>query len=169
MTADVFKRLFLPFHPKLYRIAFALVGNQADAEDLLQEAYSKLWLKRKELETLQNPEAFCVTLVKNLCLDFLRSPKANRHEEDVSEAYQVQSDSSPERQAEEKEKLRNIRQWIHQLPESQQQVLRLHSFEDCSMEEIEKITGFNAGNIRVLLFRARKTIREQFNKLYGNG
>ena len=43
VTADIFKRLYLPFHPKLYRIAFALVGNQEEAEDIVQEVYSRLW------------------------------------------------------------------------------------------------------------------------------
>lgn len=168
MTAEDFKRRFLPFHPKLYRIAFALVGNSDDAEDILQEAYSKLWMKREELEVVQNPEAFCVTLIKNACLDYLRSPRANRHEEDITKAYQLSTDSSPERKAEEKEKIRNIRKWMRRLPEKQQQVLRLQSFEDCSMEEMEKITGLSAGNIRLLLFRARKTLKEQFYKWYGN-
>ena len=78
MDVDVFKQRFLPFHPKLYRIAYALLDNKADAEDILQDAYCKLWNKRDELGDIQNPEAFSITLVKNLCLDFLRSPKASR-------------------------------------------------------------------------------------------
>ena len=78
MDVENFKRLFLPLHPKLFRIAYALVENKADAEDILQDAYYKLWSRRNELTDIQNPEAFCVTLVKNLCLDFLRSPRANR-------------------------------------------------------------------------------------------
>lgn len=76
MDVENFKRLFLPLHPKLFRIAYALVENKADAEDILQDAYYKLWSRRNELTDIQNPEAFCVTLVKNLCLDFLRSPRA---------------------------------------------------------------------------------------------
>lgn len=168
MTAEDFKCRFLPLHPKLYRIAFALVGNADDAEDILQETYSKLWMKREELEAVRNPEAFCVTWVKNCCLDYLRSPRANRHEEDITEAYALHADSSPERNAEEKEKIRNIQKWMQRLPEKQQQVLRLQSFEDCSMEEIAEITGLNAGNIRTLLSRARKTLKEQFYKWYGN-
>ena len=36
VTADIFKCLYLPFHVKLYRIAFALVGNQEEAEDIVQ-------------------------------------------------------------------------------------------------------------------------------------
>lgn len=45
MDVDVFKQRFLPFHPKLYRIAYALLDNKADAEDILQDAYCKLWNK----------------------------------------------------------------------------------------------------------------------------
>ena len=71
MDVENFKRLFLPLHPKLFRIAYALVENKADAEDILQDAYYKLWSRRNELTDIQNPEAFCVTLVKNLCLDYL--------------------------------------------------------------------------------------------------
>ena len=64
MDVENFKRLFLPLHPKLFRIAYALVENKADAEDILQDAYYKLWSRRNELTDIQNPEAFCVTLVK---------------------------------------------------------------------------------------------------------
>ena len=80
MDVENFKRLFLPLHPKLFRIAYALVGNKADAEDILQDAYYKLWSRRDELSDIRNPEAFCVTLLKNLCLDYLRSARAGRHE-----------------------------------------------------------------------------------------
>ena len=69
MDVESFKRLFLPLHPKLFRIAYALVGNKADAEDILQDAYYKLWSRRDELSDIRKPEAFCVRLLKNLCLD----------------------------------------------------------------------------------------------------
>ena len=62
MDVENFKRLFLPLHPKLFRIAYALVENKADAEDILQDAYYKLWSRRNELTDIQNPEAFCVTI-----------------------------------------------------------------------------------------------------------
>lgn len=166
MDAEHFKRKFLPFHPKLFRIACALVGNKADAEDILQDAYFKLWNKRDELPDLENPEAFCVTLVKNLCLDFLRSPRANRQEEEIEGVFTLATDSSPERELETKDKELQIRQLINRLPENQRQVLRLRGIDDCSMDEIEQITGLSAVNIRVLLSRARKVIREQFEKLY---
>jgi RNA polymerase sigma-70 factor (ECF subfamily) len=168
MDVDSFKRLFLPLHPKLFRIAYALVENKADAEDILQDAYYKLWSRREELANVLNPEAFCVTLVKNLCLDYLRSPRANRHDEDVAEAVTLSTDSSPDKELEMQNKVEHIRHLISRLPENQRQVIRLRGIDDCSMDEIEQITGLNAVNIRVLLSRARKIIREQFDKYYAH-
>ncbi|RHR50398.1 RNA polymerase sigma factor [Parabacteroides sp. AF17-28] len=168
MDVDSFKRLFLPLHPKLFRIAYALVENKADAEDILQDAYYKLWSRREELANVLNPEAFCVTLVKNLCLDYLRSPRANRHDEDVAEAVTLSTDSSPDKELEMQDKVEHIRYLISRLPENQRQVIRLRGIDDCSMDEIEQITGLNAVNIRVLLSRARKIIREQFDKYYAH-
>ena len=166
MDVESFKRLFLPLHPKLFRIAYALVENKSDAEDILQDAYYKLWSRRNELADVRNPEAFCVTLVKNLCLDFLRSPRAGRHDEDVPEAVTLSTDSSPDKELEMQDKVEQVRHLINRLPENQRQVLRLRGIEDCSIDEIEQITGLSAVNIRVLLSRARKIIREQFEKYY---
>ena len=67
VTADIFKCLYLPFHVKLYRIAFALVGNQEEAEDIVQEVYSRLWERRDELAAVRNPEAYAITLTKHFC------------------------------------------------------------------------------------------------------
>ena len=72
MDAAEFKQQFLPYHRKLYRTAFRLTENPQEAEDMVQEAYLKLWNKRDELAGVLNTEAYCVTLVKNLCYDALR-------------------------------------------------------------------------------------------------
>ena len=166
MDVENFKRLFLPLHPKLFRIAYALVENKADAEDILQDAYYKLWSRREELTDVQNPEALCVTLVKNLCIDFLRSPRVGRHNEEVTEVVAFSPDSSPDEKLEMKDKVQQVRHLVSRLPENQRQVRRLRGIEACSMDEIEQITGLSAVNIRVLLSRARKIIREQFEKYY---
>ena len=170
MDVDVFKQRFLLFHPKLYRIAYALLDNKADAEDILQDAYCKLWNKRDELGDIQNPEAFSITLVKNLCLDFLRSPKASRRDnEETLETVLLTTDSSPEKELEEKEDIRRIQELIEQLPENQRQVIRLRGIEDCSYEDIDQITGLSSSNIRTLLSRARKLIREKLEKASCHG
>ena len=74
VSPDQFKQTFLPLHPKLYRVAYALTGNKDDSEDILQEAYCKLWNKRTDLTAINNPEAFSVTLVKIFVLIFCVLP-----------------------------------------------------------------------------------------------
>ena len=160
MEAETFKQRFLPFHPKLYRVALALVESPEDAEDILQETYARLWSKRASLEAVQNPEAFAVTIVRNLCLDFLRSPRSNSRSEPL-EAIILPSEDSPDRQVELRDQLRQVRQLIEELPPNQRQVIRLRSMEDCSLEEIAQITGFSDANVRTLLSRARKYIKEK--------
>ena len=159
MNTDEFKRRFYLFHPKLYRVAYAFLNDPADAEDILQEAYSKLWEKRNELIIIKQPEAFCVTLIKNLCVDFLRSPK-NRKGNDVPEMMEIASETTPESDLESKEKMEHIETLISKLPEKQQIVIRMRGSGDCTLEEIEIVTGESAANVRVLLSRARKSLRE---------
>ena len=74
-----------------------------------------------------------------------------------------------EKELEEKEDIRHIQELIEQLPENQRQVIRLRGIEDCSYEDIEQITGLSSSNIRTLLSRARKLIREKLEKASCHG
>ncbi|MDE6348800.1 MAG: RNA polymerase sigma factor [Bacteroides sp.] len=162
MDAESFKKEFLPYHHKLYCIAYKLLENAADAEDLVQEAYLKLWDKREGLAIISNPEAFSVTLVKNMCFDLLRSGKyaLNRQSVELTEVYQTsQSDNFELR-----DEAQQVKHIIAHLPMQQKKIVMLRDVKGCSYEEIEQITGLNATNVRVLLSRARKKIREEFNK-----
>ena len=163
MNAEEFKRLYYPFHPKLYRIAFALLNNAADAEDILQDTYCKLWDKRTELVNVLQPEAFCVRLVKNLCLDFLRAPR-NRIDNESVEFVNFTTGTTPENELESKEKVQQIETMIEQLPEKQRIVIQMRGCGDCSLDEIEAVTGESAVNVRVLLSRARKTLKSMLAK-----
>ncbi|MDR0989335.1 MAG: RNA polymerase sigma factor [Prevotellaceae bacterium] len=159
--SDLFRQNYLPLHPKLYRVAYALVGNRQDAEDLLQETYCKLWDRREALGEVQQPEAFAVAMLKNRCLDFLRSPRSREGVELTERHHAAVTQPSHE----DADELRLVKQLIERLPEKQKQVLKLRGLADCSIQEIEKITGLTAVNIRTLLLRARRTLKEQYVKL----
>ncbi len=165
MDANDFKRRFLPYHQKLYRVAFRLMGNAQDAEDVVQETYLKLWKKREELPpNIGNMEAYCVTLTKNLCFDALRTARLdedNRPPEELS----IAEESNLMREVELKDEVSQVKRIISTLPHQQRQVIVMRDVRECSMEEIEQATGLSAVNIRVLLSRTRKKIREQFNAI----
>ena len=159
MTAEYFKQAYYSLHPKLYRVAFAILKNTDDAEDILQDAYCKLWDDRHKLVDVQKPEAYCVTLVKNFCLDFLRSPSVARNDETIDGYDLPDSVSNAESDLIGKETVAIINSLISRLPDKQKKILDLRVFADCSLEEIEKITGESSENVRVLLSRARNTLR----------
>jgi len=159
MTAAFFKQVYFSLHPKLYRVAFALLKNAEDAEDILQDAFCNLWDNRHKLVDIQKPEAYCVTLIKHLCIDFLRSPKAALYEQNVYDYDFPENAPSAETTLVHKEIIENVNIVIQRLPEKQRRVLDLRAFAGCTSEEIEKITGESAENVRVLLSRARNTLK----------
>lgn len=165
MNANDFKRRFLPYHRKLYRVAFRLMGNVQDAEDMVQEVYLKLWKKREELPPdIGNMEAYCTTLTKNLCLDALRSRQADEDGR-TPEEMEISSEKDLFGEVAARDETNHMKRIIHNLPPQQRQVIVMRDVNDCSMEEIEQATGLTAVNIRVILSRTRKKIREQFNAI----
>ncbi len=164
MTAAEFKARFLPHHKLLYRTAFRLLGNVHDAEDMVQEAYLNLWNRRDRLADIENVEAYLVTLVKNLCYDSLRLIHPDE-DGPPPEQLPLAAETDVVWQVEQQDEVGRVKQLISRLPAKQQQVMRMRDVDDCSYQEIEQVTGLTAVNIRVLLSRARKKIREQFNAL----
>ncbi len=161
MTHQEFKERFLPRHKKMYYMAFRYLGNEHDAEDMVQEAYLKLWEKRGELYSIANDEAYAITTVKHLCLDRLRAPRVETDSETLLIA-EVEPSPPPDTAYEEKEDVHRLMTIIHSLPSQQQQVVLLRHIDGKATEEIEAETGLTNTHIRVLLSRARKTIKELF-------
>lgn len=161
MDSEQFKQTYYPFHEKLYRVAFRLLMDSQGSQDIVQEAYLKLWDKRHELEDIERPEAFAITTVQNLCLNLIRWKKDKIT---ASYDYDIVEERSLEKEIESKDKAVYIKQLIEQLPEQQRQVMILRHYEDYSYEEIETLLGLDIRNIRVIVSRARKTLREQFEK-----
>ena len=164
MPASLFKQLLLPLYPRLQRVALRLLGNAEDAEDMVQEVYMKLWNKRDALPDVQDVEAYCVTLTKNMCIDRLRMAEMEKADVDEVPTMLAATDDV-EAQVERHDDVEQVKQIIGTLPEHQQQVIILRDMEDCSFEEIAEQTGLTAVNIRMLLSRARRTIRERFKRL----
>lgn len=165
MDANDFKEQFLPYQRRLYRVAFLLMGNAEDAEDMVQEAYLKLWKKRNELPSdIDSMEAYCVTLTKNLCYDALRKAHIDKDERSPEE-LKISNESTVSHEIEVRDEANQVMRLIEGLPEQQRQIILMRDVNDRPYEEIEEETGLSAINIRVLLSRARKRIREQFKAI----
>ena len=161
MNATEFKQQLLPLNASLYRMAFKLMGNEDDAKDVVQDAYLKLWKMRDNISNVDNPLAYCLTIVKNMCLDRHRAANLNLIDK-PPEQLPIAGDDSASRHIEQQQTTQLLNQCLARLPAQQQQVLRMRDLAGCSMQEIEKTTGITAVNARVLLSRARKSLRNQF-------
>ncbi len=163
MDSARFKELFLPYYQRIYQVAFKLLGNSEDAEDIVQETYIKLWERRDELSHVRNAEAFCTVITRNLCLDKIRSVRYDTASTD-DERIALPDDETPSDIVERKDHNRLLYGLIDRLPDMQKKLILLHDANGYTFDEIEKITGLTPINIRVTLSRARKKLREQFMK-----
>lgn len=164
MTTDEFKALFLPAHRRLYRLAYRLTGGQQDAEDLVQETYMRLWKRRNELTDIENAEAFSLTVLKHIYLDTQRRSSLD-YADSPPEDYTIPDRSDIAREVEIRDASEHVIGLIKHLPDQQRQVMMMRDVSDLSFEEISENTGLSQGNIRTLLSRARKKIREQYSQL----
>lgn len=161
MQAQDFRRDWLPLGDAVYRVALYILEDPDDASDAVQDLFLKLWNTREKLDSVQNPKAYAITLIRNLCIDRIRSAKrffALRCEEDLPEAGFMASE--PDILAS-REKLRRVLAIIEGLPDRQRQLVRLRLLEGMDYSRIARKTGITENNARVLVSIARKTIKEQ--------
>jgi RNA polymerase sigma-70 factor (ECF subfamily) len=163
MELETFKLKILPLKAKLLNTSRMIVKEEADAEDIVQEVFLKLWHIRDRLDAYLNVEAVAVTAARNLALDRLRAQKAERNGEACRTA--CAKDGNPEELLERKDALSCVRLLISRLPPLQQTIIRMKDVEGYEVEEIAGITGCTAEAVRVNLSRARKKIKEQFTAL----
>ncbi|HNU37974.1 ECF RNA polymerase sigma factor SigE [bioreactor metagenome] len=160
MELETFKSTVLPLRDKLLKYSVKLTDDGADAEDIVQEAFLKLWYIRDRLDGYQSVEALSVQVVKNLCLDKLRSKRMDRMPEN---SESILADTvTPEQLLEQHDAVAIIGRLIQQLPTLQQCIIRMKDVEGYELSEIAQITGTQIESVRVNLSRARKKVREQF-------
>ncbi len=138
-----------------------------NAEDMMQDTYSKLWMMRNELLRFENLEAYVLRIVRNLCIDKLRTERL--HEDKLEEAFLNQSDIGAGQGEDLKDMQALVKKLILQLPEKSRTVIHLRDVEGYEMEEIAAIVGDDVATLRVTLSRARKTIREKIIKIMNYG
>lgn len=162
MNHDEFKKRFLPFHPLIYRISYNILENSDDADDVSQEVYTKLWEQRETLKDILNDKAFVVSMTKNISVDLLRSNR--RKATMIIENRDIPSQQNEDEKIDARDELSNVVKCLNSLPHKQKEAIRLRHFAEMSITEIAEMTDESEANIRQLLSRARRTIKEKLNR-----
>ena len=151
MTLDEFNASVDLFADGLYRFALKSLNDIEEAEDAVQDAFEKLWVKRDQVK-FEKVKSYLYTTVYHLLIDRYKKVKRfNDFKETKTEKHQFTSDNFDL-----KKQLDNA---LQLLPAYQRNVILLRDYEGYSYQEIGEITSMTSEQVKVYLFRARKSLR----------
>ncbi len=163
MTERTFQKVVASQKDKLFRYALRIVGHVAEAEDVVQEVFIKLWNQRERADHIDNLEAWLTTLTRNQAIDKMRSK--HRRTEPIDNRYDMKDhNASPHRQAELNQTLALVKQWMEDLPPKQREIMHLRDIEGLAYKEIAEHLGLSLDQVKVNLFRARQAIRHRMQQ-----
>jgi RNA polymerase sigma-70 factor (ECF subfamily) len=141
----------------LYRVAYSVLRNAADAEDAVQEAFLRVLRHRETLNEVRDQRVWLIRIVWNIVLDRKRRAKTRPETDDVAELARVlpASGLSAEERAAAAQHHAHVLACVEQLPAKERQVLMLSAFEELTSVEIASVLGITESSVRSRLFRAR--------------
>ena len=150
--------------PRAIRLALRRLGDVADAEDVVQDAFLQALLSLRSLRTQDRFGPWLLGIVANLCRMHWRA-RRNGHALEDGERWitvpfiETDSQPSPEALYEARESYNVIMAVLATLPAEQQQAVRLHYLSGLTLGEIGLLTGASVGALKVRLHRARARLR----------
>ena len=162
MTAERFRKEYLPLQDELYRVAFYILESTPDAEDAVQDLYLRLWDAADALDGISSPKAYCIRLLRNICVDKLRRCRPDGEEK---LPLQASDEALPDERLDGRQKLEAAIGRMSTLSESERTVLMMKVFDDLSYEQIQKRTGLSYLSLRVHLSNAKRKIRKSIDKI----
>lgn len=135
------------YHQTVYRAAVSLVHNTAEADDIVQETFVKLFNSNKSFNSDEHCKAWLIRTAINLSKDLLRSFRYIRTEE-LSETIPAESRDE-----------RELAEALAELPSKYRLVIHLHYFEGYSSAEIAEILGISTTAVTTRLARARERLK----------
>ena len=163
MTEHDFKTKVLSLSGNVFPLAKRLLVSDEMAHDAIQQSMMKLWENRKQLDKCTNLKAFIFKVVRNVCLDEIKKKKPLFVAEPGLFSKQSFIDDHLHEQ---QEMIIIVKHVINSLNENQREIIQMRDIDGLEFEEIAEITAMDVPYIRVLLSRARKTVKENLQKIY---
>ena len=139
----------------LFAIAYGVLQNRADAEDVVQDSLVKAWKSRWKVRNPEKFPAWLATIVRHRARDLARKrkpePLPNDFSERAEEAAMVDDDSLG----------KTLQVALRELPELHRSALTLRYFEELDYAAIEQLLGLSNGALRGILGRALQTLRKR--------
>ncbi len=159
MKRDKVVSIFTHLHQRLHTTARNIAGDD-NADDILQDAFCKLWTLKNLPSDQQQTEKIASTIVRNVSIDYRRSAE-RKTQSSIDKADTENSQDNDIR-----ELFVTVKHIIElQLSDMQRQVLWMRDYEGYSFAEVAEKMCITEENARQILSRARKTIRETYKRI----
>lgn len=156
-----FLEIYRAFYGKVFTFVLSLVRSKANAQDITQNIFMKLWKNRKNLEHIKSMDDYLFILSKNACMDYFR--KASRKKEistDVFDEFLISRIvSSPEKRIDAISDIEELRHVIDSLPSKRRDIFIMSRFDGLSNDEIASILGVSKKTVENQISLATKKIK----------
>ncbi len=149
----------------VFRLSARVLGNAADAEDVTQEAFVKLWRNPPELRNQAALKGWLVRVARNLAIDRLRRA---RNTSDSELELLVDPSTAPDGHLRHGQAADEVSAALAQLPERQRTALQLTYFEALGNQETASIMDVSVEAVESLLSRARRSLRTMLNPVWAD-
>jgi len=148
---------------KLVHHAFFRLGNKADAEDVVQDAFVKIYNELKLGKTILNPAAFSFRLVTNACIDRHRTAKrfTNVSYDSVPD-IENQVSESRETELIRQEEFRRINALLYLIPDEQAEIVRFRFVDGLHFQQIADILNLPLTTVKSRFAYGMQKIKTQF-------
>ncbi len=167
-----FAELYDLYVEKLYKFVFLKINNPAKAEEIVQDIFLKLWkLGQDEAKReVRNVLALLYKMARFAVIDYYRSTNAAKAKEIVSidelaasQELEITVDIEQEEEMDQQYTLEQVKRALADLPEIYKDVVMMRFMDEMDYKEIAEVIGKEEGNVRVLVHRALKKLREILN------
>lgn len=146
---------------RLLAIAFAagIVGNPQTAEDMVQEAFMKVYLYRDRYRPVYTFKTYLYHLIRNLCIDEIRRNRC-RPQCPEEAAMELLAAEDTQESVLRRERLKQLNAGLAQLPADYKMAVYLYAVEQMSYEAIGAVMHKSLPQVKVTLHRARKKLKK---------
>ena len=155
---EAFEKVIRTYSRKVYVVAYAILQDQAEAEDLVQETFLKAHQQREKLREPEKFPAWLLTVARNGARDRLRRRRPQAEAETLDSLVDEKV-ATPGSAMELVERQAHLRRALATLPEEHRTALTLRYLEGLDYRAIETAMGLSNGALRGILGRALGTMR----------
>lgn len=157
MTVAEYNECVETYADGVFRFILKSIRQEADAEDIVQNAFEILWKKHEDI-AFEKAKSFVFTVAHNNMIDNIRKNKRMDYTDEVPDGGRVAQNSYTGLQE-------VLQAALHRLPDVQRQAILLRDYEGYKYDEIGELLHLSESQVKVYIFRARKTLQQYLTSI----